>query len=121
MQLFRDETARESLLSRVSEEAAEALSKLVCVTVLTAGTDLCAASNRVPGSIRPLDFRLIAHDFASLQYAAISLIFAIYSPRRSQHRYSTIENSRLRPVPCAWVRVKKNGKIDFNGPCCSAA
>ena len=61
-QLLRDEPQVESLLIRMSRQAAKALGERGRIAVLAARADLHAAPNRIPGGIRPFDLGGGAHE-----------------------------------------------------------
>src|SRR5712691_6987657 len=54
--LLRNETQIEAFLEGMSFYSAETLGEPFRVAMLTTGTDLRAAANRVPGCVGPLDF-----------------------------------------------------------------
>ena len=56
----------ESLLKGMAGNAAKALGETLGVTMVTAPRDLGAACHRVPGCVRPLDCRFIAHNDTTL-------------------------------------------------------
>ena len=61
LQLVVDHTQVEPVFERVSRDPAEALSERFRVTELATRTDLGASTHRVPGRVRPLNGRAVAH------------------------------------------------------------
>src|SRR5581483_6592136 len=61
-ELFRHEPQIETELERMTFHAAESLGKCLSIAMQAPGADLRAAAHRIPGCIRPFDFRIVAHD-----------------------------------------------------------
>lgn len=73
IQLLGDEPKVEPLLERMTGDAAKAFCERFGVTVGTSGANLRAASNGIPGRIRPLDLRVVTHRMSpeSQHFAAL--------------------------------------------------
>src|SRR3954471_14030750 len=71
----------------MARDSSEALSKGLRIAMLTPWADLGAPADRIPSSIRPLDFRVIAHrplafwDWKARRTALINQLFAMHCAR----------------------------------------
>src|SRR6266571_1184983 len=65
-QLVRHETQIKALLVWMLRDSPESLCECASITMSAARTDLCAPSNRIPGSVCPLNFGVVTHSFPAL-------------------------------------------------------